>query len=220
MKQFGLNYLGKSSNKYMENIEKLMFIKGLKFIIKGYSLKKAANITKVVFFDLYEKADDGVYELSKLDSDLRTILVQILGTRSELSYTSLHTNIEESELSAVEAFHFYNGHQTIEAFFKIAKNTYGIKNLRTGSYYGIYSFIWLLYMAHNLISWFKVNKLKRSELYNVGIKNLVEKCSKIKGLVKKTSDGISVIIDPLSKLAKLLLEALSETNNAQLSFLN
>ena len=208
---------GDSGYGSIQNIEKLMSIKGLKFIIKGYSSKKATNIAKGVSFDLYEKADDAVwvYELPKEDGNFRSILVQILGTKGELSYTLLHTNIKESELSAVEAFHFYNSRQTIEAFFKIAKNTYGIKNLRTSSYYGIYSFIWLVFMAHNLISWFKVNKLKSSELYNVGIKTLVEKCSKIKGLVKRTSDGIIVIMDPLSKLAKLLLKALSKPDYGQ-----
>ncbi|SHJ39721.1 Transposase DDE domain-containing protein [Lutispora thermophila DSM 19022] len=187
---------GDSGYGSMENIEKLMSIEGLKFIIKGYFSKKAANIAKGVSFDLYEQAGDGVwiYELPKPDSELRTILVQILGTKGELSYALLHTNIKESELSAVEAFHFYNGRQTIEAFFKTAKNTYGIKNLRTRSYYGIYSFICLVFMAYNLTSWFKVNKLKNSELYNVGIKTLVEKCSKIKGFVKRTSDGMMALV--------------------------
>src|SRR5690606_28147950 len=69
---------GDSGYGSIQNIEKLMSIKGLKFIIKGYSSKKATNIAKGVSFDLYEKADDAVwvYELPKEDGNLRSILVQ------------------------------------------------------------------------------------------------------------------------------------------------
>lgn len=128
----------------VKNIEKLMSIKGLRFIVKGYSSKKAADVAKTVSFDSYEQADDSawVFELPEADNGLHTILVQILGSKGELTYTLLHTNINKSKLSAVKAFHFYNGHQTIEAFFKTAKNVYGIKSLRTKSFYGVYSFLW------------------------------------------------------------------------------
>lgn len=205
----------------VKNIEKLMSIKGLRFIVKGYSSNKAAAIAKTVSFDSYEQADDSawVFELPQEDNGLRTILVQILGSKGELTYTLLHTNFNKSKLSAVEAFHFYNGRQTIEAFFKTAKNVYGIKSLRTKSFYGVYSFLWLVYMTHNLISWFRVIKLQESELGNVGVKTLVKKCSRIQGFVDRTAQGIVVRLQPLSKLAKMLLEALSEPEYVQLSFL-
>lgn len=204
-----------------ENIEKLMSIKGLRFIVKGFSSKKAANIAKTVPFDSYEKADDSawVFELPSVDNGLRTILVQILESKGELSYTLLHTNINKSKLSAVDAFHFYNGRQTIEAFFKTAKNIYGIKSLRTKSFYGIYSFLWLAFMTHNLISWFRMVKLHGPGLSNVGVKTLVKKCSRIQGFVERTAQGVFVKIQPFSKLAKLLIEALSEPEYIQLSFL-
>ena len=205
----------------IDNIEKLVSIKGLRFIVKGYSSKKALSIAKEIPMDSYEQADETawVYELPKSDNGLRTILVQVLGSKGELTYTLLHTNISASELSPVEAFHFYNERQTIEAFFKTAKNTYGIRSFRTSKFYGIYSFLWLVFIAHNLIVWFKNVKLKDSELFNLGVKALVKKCSRIKGFVKRTSEGINVIIEPLTKLAKLLLEALSEPDYVQLSFL-
>lgn len=205
----------------VKNIEKLMAIKGLRFILKGYSTKKAADMAKAVSFDSYEKADDSawVFELPQTDNRLRTILVQILGSKGDLTYTLLHTNINKSKLSAVEAFHFYNGRQTIEAFFKTAKNVYGIKSLRTKSFYGLYSFLWLVFMTHNLISWFRIIKLQGSELSNVGIKTLIKKCSRIQGFVERTAQGIFVRLQPLSKLAKLLIDALSEPEYVQLCFL-
>ncbi|EKX78227.1 hypothetical protein CFSAN001628_020950 [Clostridium botulinum CFSAN001628] len=37
----------------------------------------------------------------------------------------------------------------------MAKNIYQIKNLRTRKFLGIYGFLWLVFITHNLISWFK-----------------------------------------------------------------
>ncbi len=205
-----------------KNIAYLANIKGLKFIAKGYSTTQAAKIAKTVPFASHTKADEAtlVYELPSLENGVRRILVQILGTKGELTYTILYTNIEEDKLSPVDGFHFYNGRQTIEAFFKMAKNTYGIKNLRTRKFYGIYSFLWMVFMTHNLIIWFRATKLYGTKLEGVGVKTLVKKCSRIKGFVERTIDGIKVIIPPLSKLAELLIEALIKPKYIQLSFLD
>jgi len=116
-------------------------------------------------------------------------------------------------------FSFLQWEATIEAFFKIAKNTYGIKNLRTSKFYGIYTFLWLMAMTHNLITWFKETKLEGTELKGAGVKTLVEKCSRVKGFVERTAEGIRVMIPPLTKLAKLLIEALTKPKYVQLSFL-
>jgi len=48
--------------------------------------------------------------------------------------------LKADEMDTVELFHFYNKRQTIEAFFKTCKEVYGIKNLRTSKFYGIYGF--------------------------------------------------------------------------------
>ena len=186
-----------------------------------FRLPLPANIAKTIALDAYTQADDAawVYELPVSDSGLRTILVQVLGSKGELTYTLLHTNISRKKMSAVQAFHFYNGRQTIEAFFKAAKNTYGIKNLRTSSFYGIYSFIWLVFMTHNLSTWFKMIKLEDTELCHIGVTTLVEKCSRIRGFISRIADGIKIIIPNLSKLARLLLDALAEPDYIQLGFL-
>lgn len=205
----------------MHNTESLMAIRGLQFVVKGYSSRKAANIAKTISLAAYTQADDAVwvYELPVSDSGLRTILVQVLGSKGELTYTLLYTNINRKKMSAVQAFHFYNGRQTIEAFFKTAKNTYGIKNLRTSSFYGIYSFIWLVFMTHNLVIWFRTIKLANTELHHIGVKTLVEKCSRIRGFVSRAANHIKVVIPDLSKLARLLLDALAEPDYIQLCFL-
>ncbi len=72
----------------------------------------------------------------------------------------------------------------------MAKNLYGIKNLRTSKFCGIYAFLWMMAMAHNLITWFKVIKLEGTELRKAGVKTLVKKCSRVKGFVERTVEGI------------------------------
>ena len=74
-------------------------------------------------------------------------------------------------MHAIDLFHFYNKRQTIEAFFKMAKNIYNIKNLRTSKFYGIYAFLWLVFITHNLISQFKSTVLYGTELEDVGGKS-------------------------------------------------
>jgi len=204
----------------LENIERFMSIKGLKFIVKGYSTRTAAIIARKVPKSAYKQVSEGawVYELPQ-EGRLRVILVRFRRKDGNLTYTLLYTNISRKKLSCEEAFHFYNGRQTIEAFFKMAKNTYGIKNLRTSKFYGIYTFLWMMAMTHNLITWFKVIKVEGTELKGAGVKTLVEKCSRVKGFVERTTEGIRVMIPPFTKLAKLLIEALTRPRYVQLSFL-
>ncbi len=87
-------------------------------------------------------------------------------------------------------------------------NVYHIKNLRTSKFYGIYGFLWLVFITHNLISLFKSTVLYGTKLENVGVRTLVKSLGNIKGFVKRTSEGITVNISPITKLAKLIADAL------------
>jgi Transposase DDE domain len=121
-------------------------------------------------------------------------------------------------MRAVEIFHFYNERQTIEAFFKMAKNVYNIKNLRTSKFYGIYGFLWLVFITHNLISHFKATVLYGTKLENVGVRVLVKSIGNIKGFVKRTTEEIKVYIPPITKLAELIANALITPKYIQLTF--
>jgi len=101
-----------------------------KFVVKGYSSKRAKNLAAKISKDDWEELDEcvDVYELPP-QGNLRIILVRIL-EKDGVKYTYLATNIPASEMSAKDLFHFYNGRQTIEVFVRICKDTYGIKNLR------------------------------------------------------------------------------------------
>ncbi|KZL93605.1 transposase [Clostridium magnum] len=202
-----------------ENIEKLLSIPKLKFITKGYSTVKAKNLAKDIPYQEYTQADEAawVYELSANDG-LRYIIVQTLSKKGNLKYSLLISNISRHEMSSVELFHFYNKRQTIEAFFKMAKNVYNIKKLRTSKFYGIYAFLWLVFITHNLISQFKSTVLYGTELENVGVRVLVKSIGNIKGFVKRTTEGIKVTIPPLTKLSNLIANALCTPKYEQLTF--
>lgn len=203
----------------LENIEKLLSIPKLKFITKGYSTVKAKNLAKDISYSEYTQADEAawVYELPAKDG-VRYIIVQTLSKRGKLKYSLLISNISKHEMNSVELFHFYNKRQTIEAFFKIAKNVYNIKNLRTSKFYGIYAFLWLVFITHNLISQFKSIVLYGTDLENVGVRVLVKTIGNIKGFVKRTCEGIKVNIPPLTKLSILIANALYTPKYEQLSF--
>jgi hypothetical protein len=134
-------------------IELMKSIPNLKSVTKGYSTAKAKNLAREIPYSEYTQADEAawVYELPNTNG-LRIIIVQILTKSGKLKYTMLVTNIDLNDMDAVQLFHFYNERQTIEAFFKMAKNVYHIKNLRTTSFYGIYGFLWLVFLTHNLIT--------------------------------------------------------------------
>lgn len=202
-----------------ENIEKLLSIPKLKFITKGYSTVKAKNLAKDIPYSEYTQADEAawVYELPANDG-VRYIIVQTLSKKGKLKYSLLISNISRHEMNSVELFHFYNKRQTIEAFFKTAKNVYNIKNLRTSKFYGIYGFLWLVFITHNLISQFKSVVLYGTQLENIGVRVLVKSIGNIKGFVKRTTEGIKVNIPPLTKLSTLITNALRTPKYEQLTF--
>lgn len=201
------------------NVEKLLSISNLKFITKGYSTVTAKNLAKDINYSEYTQVDKAawVYEIPE-NNGVRHIIVQTLSPKGKLKYSLLITNISSRNMSAAELFHFYNKRQTIEAFFKMAKNVYHIKNLRTSKFDGIYGFLWLVFITHNLISWFKSTVLYGTKLENVGVRVLIKSIGNIKGFVERTSEGINVKIPPITKLAKLIADALCSPKYVQLTF--
>jgi hypothetical protein len=212
---------GDSGYGSSDNIEKLSAIPNLKFIVKGYSTIKASNLAKNIKFEDYTQADEAVwvYELPS-EGKLRTIIVQVLTDKGKLVYTTLITNISKSRMSATELFHYYNKRQTIEAFFKTAKNVYHIRSLRTREFYGIYSFLWLVFITHNIITWFRSTTLGDTELKTTSIKTLVKEAGTIRAAVTKKGNLFEVLIPPITKLAKQIIVALCEPKYVQLSFID
>jgi hypothetical protein len=147
-----------------------------------------------------------VYELPNTD-DLRYIIVRTLTRKGGFEYTMLVSNIPLAKMSALEMFHFYNKRQTIEAFFKTCKNVYHIKNLRTRKFEGIQTFLWMVFITHNFLSWFKSIMLSDTKIEGIGTKTLVEKLGSIVAEVRKTGT-IKVILPQISVLARKFVECI------------
>lgn len=142
-----------------------------------------------------------VFELP-CNNGLRYIIVRTLTRKGDFEYAMLVSNLSLKQMSAVEMFHFYNKRQTIEAFFKTCKNVYHIRNLRTRTFDGIHAFLWLVFITHNLLSWYKSTMLAETGLEGIGTKTLVDKLGCITAEVKRTADAIVVILPKISALAR------------------
>lgn len=181
----------------------------LLFVVKAYSTARAANIAKTIRKEDWEEIDDcvDVYELPGTDS-VRYILVRTLTRKGDFEYTMLVSNIPMAQMSAHDLFHFYNKRQTIEAFFKMCKNIYHVRNLRTRSFEGIHAFLWIVFITHNIISWMKKTTFSDSKLDGVGTKTLVEKLGSMVAEVKETAEAIIVTLPPISALARKFVECM------------
>ena len=179
------------------------------FVAKAYSTVRAANIAKTIKKEDWKEVDGcvDVFELPIVEG-LRHIVVRTLTSKGSFEYTMLVSNIPSRRMSAIEMFHFYNKRQTIEAFFKTCKNVYHIKNLRTRKFDGIYAFLWFVFIAHNLLSWFKSTVLSDTELEGIGTKTLIEKLGFITAEVKQTAQTIIITLPGINALARKFVDCL------------
>lgn len=190
-----------------ENIRKIQ--DKVLFVAKAFSTVRAANIAKSIKKTDWEEVDGCVdlYELANTDG-LRHVIVRTLTSKGDFEYTMLVTNIPVTKMSSVELFYFYNKRQTIEAFFKKCKSIYHIKNLRTKKFDGIHAFLWIVFITHNLLSWFKSTVLSGTKLENTGTKTLVDKLGSIVVEVRRKPSSIEVILPQISALARKFVECL------------
>ncbi len=196
-----------------ENIEKLK--DRVKFVVKGYSTTRASNIAKTIAKEEYEEIDRFVdtYELPS-EGDLRFIIVRTLTRKGDFIYTMLISNINKAEMSAHELFHFYNQRQTIEAFFKTCKNVYHMKNLRTRKFDGIYAFLWIVFITHNIISWMKRTIFHETKMENVGIGILINKLGMLVAEVRRTAETMEIVLPEISALGRRFVECIQQKSKS------
>ncbi|AOT68303.1 hypothetical protein Gferi_01085 [Geosporobacter ferrireducens] len=190
----------------------------VKFVVKAFSSQQSANLAKTIQNNQWQKINIQVHIVEiPVSKDLRIIACEFVGKDGKIKYSHLITNISSEKMSAIELFHFYNERQTIEAFFKTCKEIYGIKNLRTSKFYGIYGFLWLVFITHNLITLMKNTTFNSSKFQNIGVQALIKKLGSVFATVIEFKDHIEIVLPNLSKLAKLFVEAL-QPKYIQLSF--
>ena len=166
-----------------------------------YSSRQAKRLAESVNDEQWVNINElvSVCELEEIDGS-RYILVKIL-TKKDVTYSCLITNIYNKP--ANKLFNFYNERQTIEAFFKMCKNTYNIKNLRTSNFFGIYGFLILVLITHNMVLSMKKTCFKDTEIENMGTTAIHKNVGYIMADVVQKDGSIDVIIPPLNKLIKI-----------------
>ncbi len=191
-----------------KNIELLKAL-GLKFIVKSCSSQQSKNLSKSVQEHQWQEINIQAHIAEiPASSNLRVIVCEFIGKDGKIKYSHLLTYIDSKTMDAIEIFHFYNKRQTIEAFFKTCKQVYGIKNLRTSKFYGIYGFLWLVFISHNLIILMKNTAFSTSDFGNIGIGSLIKKLGTITARIIESEDHIEIVLPSLSKLSKLFVETL------------
>ena len=171
-----------------------------------YSSRQARRLSKSVSDEQWANVNELV-SVCELEGtvDIRYVLVKIL-TKKGYTHSCLITNIYNK--SAHELFDFYNKRQTIEAFFKTCKNTYNIKNLRTSSFFGIYGFLIMVLITHNMITNMKKTCFKDTEIENMGMTAIHKKLGHIMADVVQKDNNVEIVIPPLNKLLKIVIEKL------------
>jgi len=167
-----------SSFGTIENTDHLLGL-GVRFILKGKNGKTAKNLATFIenlnFIEVNKCTKIAEVPSKFIPNDfkdkVRIVIIQ-KKKGNETTYSHLVTNI--SWMSPLGLFSFYNARQTIEAFIKSAKNILSIKHLRTRNISGIKAFLYLTFMAYNLLIWF-VRSLKRDlKIIELSLHSLIE----------------------------------------------
>lgn len=138
---------------------------------------------------------------------VRGIVCEVLAPSGKLEYAVLLTNLP-SEFDAGMLWRLYAERQTIEAFFKVGRNVYGMDNLRSREFKAIYGFLWLVFIGHNLLQWVKGALFADSALAEIGTRELVEKLGRIPARRERTANGWRLHLPSQHSLARLFVQIL------------
>ena len=155
---------------------------------------------------------DGSVRVAEVEAGphVRAIVCEVTppGVEGRVEYSLLLTNLPPQEFGAVALWHLYAGRQTIEAFFKMGRNVYGLGNLRSRSFHAIYAFLWLVFITHNLLQWVKQALFGGTPLDGVGTRELVERVGRIPAWRERTEGGWRLHLPAQDALARLFVQAL------------
>lgn len=142
---------------------------------------------------------------------VRAIVCEVTppGHQGRVEYSLLLTNLNAQEFDAVALWHLYAGRQTIEAFFKMGRNVYGLGNLRSRSFHAVYAFLWLVFITHNLLQWVKQSLFGGTPLEQIGTRELVERIGRIPAWRQRTERGWRLHLPAQDALARFFVQALS-----------
>ena len=138
---------------------------------------------------------------------VRGIVCEVSTPSGTTEYSVLLTNLA-AEFDAVHLWRLSSERQTIEAFFKVGRNVYGMDNLRSREFKAIYGFLWLVFIGHNLLQWVKQELFAESGLASIGTREMVEKLGRIPARRERTASGWRLHLPAQQVLARLFVHVL------------
>ena len=139
---------------------------------------------------------------------VRAIVCEVIPQEGRAEYSVLLTNLPKGEFDEVALWHLYSGRQSIEAFFKMGRAVYGLGNLRSRSFGAIHAFLWLVFIAHNLLQWVKHSLFAGTPLVEVGTRELVQRVARIPAWRERTQHGWRMHLPAQDALACVVVQAL------------
>lgn len=183
---------------------------GQKFLIKKLTTKPSAwvrHVSEAQWQSVRGRDDVQVAELEPRWG-VRYIVCAMTTAEQATEYSVLATNLPASQYPATELWHLYSGRQSIEAFFKLARNSYGMSNLRSREFKAIYGFVWLLFISHNLLKWGQAALFGGDALAEMGIRELVGKMGRVSARRERTATGWRLLLSNLDRLGRRMVAAL------------
>jgi hypothetical protein len=180
------------------------------FLIKKLTNKPSAWVRRVEQADWQPVAGCDDVKVAEISPRLgvRYIVCAMTTAEQEVEYSVLATNLPVEQYSGSDLWWLYSKRQNIEAFFKLARNTYGMSNLRSREYKAIHGFLWLLFISHNLLKWAQAGLFGSEPLAKVGIRELVTKLGRVCARRERSASGWRVWLSGLDSLARRLAAAL------------
>jgi hypothetical protein len=178
------------------------------FLLKAHDTRLARKLAQQVPLQDWIPVDDLVHgtELEPLEGH-RRLLYEFYLPDGDLEYFLMYTNLPADEFGIQRCFTFYNGRQTIEAFFGQSRHVYNIQNLRSRQFHAIYAFLRFVFLTHNLIHWTKQSHFTGTDLAQATTRTLVQHIARVRARWSWT--GIfNLFIAPSNRWAALLLEAI------------
>lgn len=192
----------------MENLLLLLDL-GLDFTIKGRDPRTARNLAHDIPACRWETVDIGAQAADAIPlflgdyEPVRTVVVKVEDGR-RVEHAHIYTTMPEQRYSPAEVVHSYNGRQTIEALIKSDKQGPKVANLRTRSFPGLYSFMYLAAITMNLLVLFQAHVLRGTRLEGLGLPTIINRLMHIAGRIEINGQKLTIGLPELHAYTRLL----------------
>jgi hypothetical protein len=142
---------------------------------------------------------------------LRRVLYEFACPDNHYEYTLLYTNLPAADFSVFGLFQFYHQRTTIEAFFAQSRHVFNIQSMRSRQFTAIFAFLRFVFLTHNLLQWFQLDRFFDSPLQQASTRELVLGLARVHALVSWLH-GWHLRILSASRWTEALFMALSRPN--------